>query len=306
MLLSALAERRRSIENEISEADRAQREAAAMHAEVEARRAHLAEEGERLMRELRGGGGGRSASGSSKPLAKAPNEFEPTRGLLAEQESARAGRQIREQVAEQVIARVTAAAPRAADEGRRGALRQSVRLGRRDGGSPVSAVAKRYAKALLALGAESGEGESVGRELDRVAQVFATGPLQAFAGDTTLHRNTRRAVVARVSEALGVSRLLRNFLGLLAENNRLRDLSAIRSQYQRLEDRSLGRVRARVLSAQPLSEESRARIHEIFERQMGKRVIAETRRRHRSSSAARSWSSKAGCSTVVCERGSSV
>ena len=140
----------------------------------------------------------------------------------------------------------------------------------------MSAVAKRYAKALLALGAESGEGESVGRELDRVAQVFATGPLQAFASDTTLHRNTRRAVVARVSEALGVSRLLRNFLGLLAENNRLRDLSAIRSQYERLEDRSLGRVRARVLSAQPLSEESRSRIHEIFERQAGKRVIAET------------------------------
>ncbi len=35
-------------------------------------------------------------------------------------------------------------------------------------------------------------------------------------------------------------------------------------------------MRARVLSAQPLSEENRARIDEIFERQTGKRVIAET------------------------------
>ena len=42
-----------------------------------------------------------------------------------------------------------------------------------------------------------------------------------------------------------------------------------------MEDHTLGRVRARVLSAQPLSEESRARIREIFERQTGKRVIAE-------------------------------
>jgi F-type H+-transporting ATPase subunit delta len=122
---------------------------------------------------------------------------------------------------------------------------------------------------------ESGEGESVGRELDRVAQAFAAGPLQAFARDATLDHNARGAVAARVAETLGVSRLLRNFLGLLAENNRLRDLPAIRSQYERLEDHALGRVRARVLSAQPLSEESRSRIHEIFERQTGKRVIAE-------------------------------
>ncbi|HSD09693.1 MAG TPA: ATP synthase F1 subunit delta [Candidatus Binatia bacterium] len=139
----------------------------------------------------------------------------------------------------------------------------------------MSAVAKRYAKALLALAVESGEGETVGRELDRVVRAFAAGPLQAFASDTTLDRNTRRAVAARLSEALGASRLLRNFLGVLAENNRLRDLPAIRSHYERLEDHAVGRVRARVLSAQPLSEESRSRIHEVFERQTGKRVIAE-------------------------------
>src|SRR5262249_36772215 len=167
-------------------------------------------------------------------------------------------------------------APREADEGRRRALRQRICLGCRDGGDPVSAVAKRYAKALLSLGTESGEGESIGRELDGVAQAFATGPLQVFANDTTLDRKTRRAVAARVGELLGVSRLLRNFLGVLAENNRLRDLPAIRGRYERLEDDALGRARARVLSARPISEESRARINEIFERQTGRRVIAET------------------------------
>jgi F-type H+-transporting ATPase subunit delta len=140
----------------------------------------------------------------------------------------------------------------------------------------VSAVAKRYAKALLALGTESGESESIGRELDRMVQAFAADPLRAFANDTTLDRKTRRAVAARIGELLGVSRLLRNFLGVLAENNRLQELPAIRSQYERLDDAALGRVRARVLSAQPLSEESRVRINEIFERQTGKRVIAQT------------------------------
>jgi F0F1-type ATP synthase membrane subunit b/b' len=106
--LSALAERRRSIENQLSEADRAQREAAEMRAEVEARRAHLAEEGERLAREFRA----EAEADRARLLEAVRQSAERIRAdarLLSEQESARAGRQIREQVAEQVIARVVAA-----------------------------------------------------------------------------------------------------------------------------------------------------------------------------------------------------
>jgi F-type H+-transporting ATPase subunit b len=107
-LLSALAERRRLIENELSEADRAQREAAAMHAEVEARRAHLGEEGERLMRELRA----EAESERARLLEAARQSAERIRAdarLVAEQEAGRVGRQIREHLADQVIARVAAA-----------------------------------------------------------------------------------------------------------------------------------------------------------------------------------------------------
>jgi F-type H+-transporting ATPase subunit b len=108
VLVAALAERRRVIENELSEADRAQREAAEMHAEVEARRAHLAEEGERFIRELRA----EAEADRLRLLETARQIAERIRAdarLLAGQETARAGRQIREQVAEQVIARVSAA-----------------------------------------------------------------------------------------------------------------------------------------------------------------------------------------------------
>ncbi|HSD09694.1 MAG TPA: ATP synthase F0 subunit B [Candidatus Binatia bacterium] len=107
-LLSALAERRRVIEHELSEADRAQREAAAMRDEVEARRSRLAEEGERLVRALRT----EAEADRVRLLETGRQSGERIRTdarLLAEQESARAGRQIRGQVAEQVIARVAAA-----------------------------------------------------------------------------------------------------------------------------------------------------------------------------------------------------
>jgi F-type H+-transporting ATPase subunit delta len=139
----------------------------------------------------------------------------------------------------------------------------------------TGAVARRYAKALFALGTEAGDAQATGRELVRVVQAFAEEPLAAFAQDTALDRKTRRTVAASVSEQLRVSRLLANFLGILAENNRLRALAGIVGEYQRLEDRSLGRVRARLRSAQPLSEDARDSILGALERRIGKEILAD-------------------------------
>jgi F-type H+-transporting ATPase subunit delta len=140
----------------------------------------------------------------------------------------------------------------------------------------TGAVGRRYAKALFALGAESGDFEAVGRELAQVSRAFGEAPLEAFADDTTLDRKTRRAVAASVSEQLGVSRLMANFLGVLAENNRLRALPAIAREYERLEDRSLGRVRARLRGARPLSVDSQRSISRALEHRLGKQVLADS------------------------------
>lgn len=140
----------------------------------------------------------------------------------------------------------------------------------------TGAVARRYAKALFALGSEAGDFQATGRELAQVARAFAEDPLEGFAGDTTLDRRTRRTVAARVSEQLGASRLMANFLGVLAENNRLPALPAIVDEYRRLEDRSLGRVRARLRSAQPISDEGRRSVLEALERRIGKQILAES------------------------------
>ena len=138
----------------------------------------------------------------------------------------------------------------------------------------MSVVARRYAKALFELGEQAGDFESLGRELGRLAAAFDEPQLRRFAQDTTLDRATRRSVAARFAERLGAPRLLANFLGVLAEHNRLRDLGAIAAEYERREDRARNRVRARVLSAHPLSDEGRSRINEVFERKTGKQEIA--------------------------------
>jgi F-type H+-transporting ATPase subunit delta len=141
----------------------------------------------------------------------------------------------------------------------------------------VSAVARRYAKALFELAQEGKDFESVGRELSSLAQAFSTDPLARFATDTTLDRATRRTVAERIAESLGLPGLLEKFLRVLAQNNRLSELAAIQAGYQRLEDRALGQIRSRVQSAEPLSDASRRQLLAIFEQLTGKRIVAETK-----------------------------
>jgi len=140
----------------------------------------------------------------------------------------------------------------------------------------MSAVARRYAKALFELAEGSDDLESVGRELARLAAAFDEPMLRRFAHDTTLDRTTRRNLAAQIADKLGAPRLLANFLGVLAENNRLKQLGAIAAEYERREDQKLGRIRAMIRSAHALSDESRRQIVDIFERQTGKRVLAES------------------------------
>jgi F-type H+-transporting ATPase subunit delta len=139
----------------------------------------------------------------------------------------------------------------------------------------TGAVARRYARALFALATDEGSQEQIGRALAEAADAFAQAPLKAFAENTSLDRKIRRAVVKQLAQAGQMPRSLANFLGVLAENNRLTALASIAVEYGRLEDRRLGRVRASLKSARPLSDESRSRIHEALERRTAKRVIAE-------------------------------
>jgi len=139
----------------------------------------------------------------------------------------------------------------------------------------MSLVARRYAKALFELARETGDVEVPGRELATVAGGLEDPGVAGMLERIALDGEARRTLASQVSAALGLSKLLTNFLAVLAANNRLRELGAIERAYQRLEDEALGRVRARVRSARPLTDESRRRINEVFEHRTGKRVIAD-------------------------------
>jgi F0F1-type ATP synthase membrane subunit b/b' len=108
VITSALMERRRVVEKELAESDRVHHEAAALLAEIEARRARVKQEGTRLVDELRA-----EALSERERLVRAARNSAERIGtdarLLAEQEAMRAAHAIREEVADQVIKRVVGA-----------------------------------------------------------------------------------------------------------------------------------------------------------------------------------------------------
>ena len=136
-------------------------------------------------------------------------------------------------------------------------------------------VAKRYARALFSLTSTDGNFESTTLEIAALVRAFGGEELASFATSATVDRATKRRVAKQLAERLHVSPPVESFLELLAENNRLHLLPAIEREYQKLADRSLGQVSARIRVAAALSAENLREIRELFERKVQKRVLAE-------------------------------
>ncbi len=124
----------------------------------------------------------------------------------------------------------------------------------------TSAAARSYAKALFALAKERGVADAVARELDTVvATVSGDAELQRFFERPWYSADGKRKVAMEVATRLGVSRLVRDFLALVATRGRAAQLRDIVTAFRDALDRDMQRVRARVRTAVPLSpDEKRA------------------------------------------------
>jgi F-type H+-transporting ATPase subunit delta len=138
------------------------------------------------------------------------------------------------------------------------------------------ATARRYAKALYSLAVERGETEAAGRELGAVMGAVASSELRSRVMNPWIPGTAKRAAMIEVANGLGVSKLVRDFVGLLATRGRLDHLAEIAAAYRDLVDESLGRVRAEVRTAVPLTDSERQQLADRLARGLGgKQVILQ-------------------------------
>ncbi len=116
-----------------------------------------------------------------------------------------------------------------------------------------SKVTKRYAKALMGLGREDGRYEQYGKELQEFSR-FCRDVRQFgdVIGNQVFSLEDRKKILHAVLERSGFSNLMKNFLGLLLDKNRIGAIDQITMHYERLTDEIANIARAEVMTPSPL------------------------------------------------------
>jgi F-type H+-transporting ATPase subunit delta len=144
--------------------------------------------------------------------------------------------------------------------------------------SATSGVTGRYASALFEL-ADSA------KSFDQVAQDLATfrrmldesADLRRLIASPVVNRELQVKALMAVLDAAGISGLVRNFIGAVAQNRRARDLPAMALAYLTELARRRGETTATVTTAVALSEAQQQQLAEALRGTLGGKVSLDTR-----------------------------
>jgi F-type H+-transporting ATPase subunit delta len=138
------------------------------------------------------------------------------------------------------------------------------------------ALANQYAKALLEVAQAEGGAAAAEAALNQISQFAAlfreSRDLRTALLSPVVDHGHKMRVIARLCEAIGAGRPVRNFLNVVTKKRRLALLEQIRDRYQALLDEAEGIVRAEVRSALPVTEEQKKAIEEALARATGGQV----------------------------------
>jgi len=138
-------------------------------------------------------------------------------------------------------------------------------------------LARRYAKALFAVGKENDAYEAYNETLQGVAGLYISTPEVADALTNPLYPiDVREKVMAGLINSIGVDKVSANFLNLLVEKRRAEILPEIAEEYKIMVDEEKNISHGSVTSAVELSDELQAKIQAALEKLTGKKVELST------------------------------
>lgn len=135
------------------------------------------------------------------------------------------------------------------------------------------AIARRYARALFQLAEQQGTLDQVGAALGVAVDVVSDADvMRVLTGPFA--RERKRELLSRIIDAAGAPPVVRDFLLLVADHDRLRHLPAIRAVFDTMVDDKGGVTRATIKSAAPLAPEMVEQVTRVFGELTGRKVIA--------------------------------
>lgn len=140
------------------------------------------------------------------------------------------------------------------------------------------AVARRYAKALIDLASRDGAIAEIGQQLRQHWELLqANADLQKVLLHPGITAEVKSGILTTVLERTQPVPLLRNFLLVLLDKDRLRYLDAICEQYEHMANVRLQRVVAQVISAVELDDTQQQALRDRLARMTQQEVRLETR-----------------------------
>ncbi|MEO7108939.1 MAG: ATP synthase F1 subunit delta [Polyangiaceae bacterium] len=139
-------------------------------------------------------------------------------------------------------------------------------------------IARRYATALVEIGAEENSLDQIVEQVSLIAQTYEqNADLRKALENPLVHHDAKVAVLNDIAAGLGLSPTVKNTLLFMADRRRLSVLPGVAQRLREMNDLRRGIVRAEVVTAAPLSDEYYSRLQAQLEKMTGKRVVLDKR-----------------------------
>ena len=140
----------------------------------------------------------------------------------------------------------------------------------------MKSASLQYATALADIALEQGAAEPVKKQLADFGAAYAeSAELRNILASPAVERLTKHAVLEKLTARMGASRIVRNFLFVVADHQRTHLLPEIQQTFEAVVRRRQGVAEAEVTSAAELTAAQKTALQQTLERLTGKKIQAK-------------------------------
>jgi F-type H+-transporting ATPase subunit delta len=135
-------------------------------------------------------------------------------------------------------------------------------------------IAKKYARALLGIGLKDGNYETLGQDLDKMADLLGESRnLRVVLRSPAFPKSARKRIARKVGERLGLTTTTVTFIELLIHRRRMDHFFMITKTYRDLCDEVAGRTRVTLITPLDLPSGLVQKIKSLIKSMIGKEAI---------------------------------
>jgi F-type H+-transporting ATPase subunit delta len=133
-----------------------------------------------------------------------------------------------------------------------------------------------YANALADIALEQGAAEPVLKQLTEFNAAYQeSAELRNFLASPAVEREAKHGVIEKLAARLGASKIIRNFLFIMIDNQRTTLLPQMLETFQLVLQQRQGVAEASVISATALNDAQKSQLQQSLEKLSGKKIQAK-------------------------------